>query len=306
MNKKKGGEMSHKFSFFILLFIILVYLTAGIETPLWAFSIEGKIPPFPEISGWKQSGAVQIFSLRNLYEYMDGGAELYLKYDFQELKVAEYQNDKKASVTVEIYRHRTPTHAFGIYSQERLTNAKYLNIGAQGYRGEEFLNFVMGNYYVKVNSFNTEPENQEVLPIFANRVAEKLGEKGSLPSILSSFPQEGRKENSEKFIAKNFLGYSFLHSGFTADYEASGKKFQLFVIEGADQNDCRNMIQEYLPRTGDLRKRIEEGRFLLKDPYHGEMEFYWKGDYIWGALNLGEPTIRSKYLKLFEERLPWY
>jgi len=220
------------------------------------------------------------------------------------LKVAEYLNDKKASVTVEIYRHRTPTHAFGIYSQERLANAKYIGIGAQGYSEENILIFVIGNYYVKINSFNTGPEDQEVLPIFAKKIAENLGGKGSLPSILSSFPKEGRKENSEKFIAKNFLGYSFLHSGFTADYELSGKKFKLFVIEGGDHNDCRNMIQEYLRRTEDLRKRIEEGRFILKDPYHGEMDFCWKGQYIWGALNLDEPAIRSKYLKLFEESLP--
>lgn len=275
----------------------------GIVIFLWAPGAEAKDFKFPEIAGWKQSGETQVFSPRNLYDYIDGAAELYLKYDFQELKVAEYQNDKKGSVTVEIYRHRTPTHAFGIYSQERLPNAKYLNIGAQGFSGEEFLNFVMGKYYVKLNSINTEPENQEVLTIFANKVAEELGEKGSLPSILSSFPQEGIKENSEKYIAKNFLGYSFLHSGFTADYEVSGIKFQLFVIEGSDQNDCRNMIQEYMLRNGDPRGRIEEGHFTIKDPYHGEMDFYWKGRYIWGPLNLGEPTIRSKYLTLFEKRL---
>lgn len=291
-----------KVGLFVLLFAACLF--SGIFTPLWASSSGGKSFPFPEIPGWKQTGKIQTFLPHNLYDCINGGADLYLKYDFQELKVAEYLNDKKASVTIEIYRHRTPTHAFGIYSQERLANAKYIDIGAQGYSEENILNFVMGSCYVKMNSFNIGPEDQEVLSIFAKKVVENLGEKGSLPSILSSFPQEGRKENSEKFIAKNFLGYSFLHSGFTADYELSGKKFKLFVIEGGDQNDCRNMIQEYLLRTGDLRKRIEEGRFILKDPYHGEMDFYWKGQYIWGALNLDEPAIRSKYLKLFEESLP--
>jgi hypothetical protein len=301
---RKGGGMRRKVCFFILLFIALLYWAGGIRTPSWSSGPGGNPSLFPEISRWKRSGEIQIFFPRNLYNYIDGGAELYLKYDFQELEVAEYLNDKKASVTVEIYRHKTPTDAFGIYSQERLANAKYLAIGAQGYSEENILNFVLGNYYVKMNSFNTGPEDQEVLVIFAKRVAEKLGGNGSLPSIFSSFPKEGKKENSEKFIAKSFLGYSSLHSGFTADYELSGKKFQLFVIEGEDQNDCRNMIQEYLQRTGNLGKRIEEGHFTVKDPYQGEIDFCWKGKYIWGALNLDEPTIRAKYLKLFEEGLP--
>lgn len=39
-----------------------------------------------------------------------------MSYEFQELAVTEYRNAQKASVTVEIYRHSTPTQAFGIYS----------------------------------------------------------------------------------------------------------------------------------------------------------------------------------------------
>jgi len=288
---------------YIFAFPILVLLIWGAVTPLWASSSEGKSSPFPGVNGWKQSGEIQTFSPRKLYDYINGAADLYLTYDFQELKVAEYLNEKKASVTVEIYRHRTPSHAFGIYSQERLTNADFLDVGAQGYREKNILNFVSGNYYVKINSFNTGSEDEEVLLAFAQKVADNLGEKGTLPSILSSFPEEGKKKNSEKFIAQDFLGYSFLHSAFTADYELSGKKFKLYVIEGADQKDCGNMIQKYLQQTGAPRKNGAEGRYTLLDPYHGEMDLVWKGKYIWGVLNLGEPNLRSKYLKLFEEGL---
>jgi hypothetical protein len=282
---------------------VLVFLICGGFTPLWASSSEENPSPSFMINGWKQSGGIQTFSPRKLYDYIDGAADLYLTYDFQELKVAEYLNEKKASVTVEIYRHGTPSHAFGIYSQERLSNADFLDVGAQGYSEKNILNFVSGNYYVKINSFNTGSEDEEVLLAFAKEVADHLGGKGTLPPILSAFPEEGKKKNSEKFIAKDFLGYSFLHSAFTADYELSGKKFKLYVIEGADQNDCRSMIQKYLQQTGDPRKNVAEGRYTLPDPYHGEMDFLWKGKYIWGVLNLGEPSLRSKYLKLFEEGL---
>ncbi len=282
---------------------ILVLFIGGAFTSLWASSAEEK--PFSSfvIDGWKQSGGIQTFSPRKLYDYIDGAADLYLTYDFQELKVAEYLNEKKASVTVEIYRHGTPSHAFGIYSQERLPNANFLDVGAQGYSEKNILNFVSGNYYVKINSFNTGSEDEEVLLAFARKVADHLGEKGTLPSILSSFPEEGKKKNSEKFIAKDFLGYSFLHSAFTADYELSSKKFKLYVIEGADREDCRSMIQKYLQQTGDQRKNVAEGRYTLPDPYHGEMDLVWKGRHIWGVLNLGETSLRSKYLKLLEEGL---
>ena len=102
------------------------------------FKFGGKALHFPEMTGWKQSGEIQTFIPKNLYEYINGAADLYLTYDFQELKVAEYQNEKKASVTVDVYRHKTPLYAFGIYSQERLSEANFLDIGAQGYDEQGF------------------------------------------------------------------------------------------------------------------------------------------------------------------------
>jgi hypothetical protein len=107
--------------------------------------------------------------------------------------VAEYGNEKKASVIVEAYRHGTPRDAFGIYSQERRREGNFLEIGAQGYIDNHILNFVYGSYYVKINSFETGADDREILQAVAKRVAESLGEKGSLPAILSAFPPEGKR-----------------------------------------------------------------------------------------------------------------
>jgi hypothetical protein len=288
----------------LLLFSLL--LTGGMlgnGASLWASAGEGGGYSFPEMVGWKLSDEIQIYSPANLYDYIDGGADLFLKYAFQELRVADYENDRKASVTIEVYRHKTPVHAFGIYSQERLSDANYLEVGAQGYSEKGVLNFLASDCYVKMSSVDAGPEDQVVLLAFAKKLVESLGGKGALPSILSAFPREGEKKNSEKFIAREFLGYSFFHSAFTADYELSGKKCKLFVIEGRDPNDCRNMIREYLKHTGNLQNKVEEGRYQLKDPYHGGMDFYWKGNYIWGALDLADETLRSRFLRLLAEGL---
>ena len=287
----------------ILISIALVYLVLELADPRWALCSDQKTFVFPELTGWKQSGDIQTFSPKDLFEYINGAADLYLSYDFQELKVAEYQNEKKASVTIEMYRHKTPIDAFGIYSQERLSDANFLDIGAQGYSETDVLNFVSGNYYVKMSSFKTGPEDQKVLPTFARKIVENLGEKGSLPSILSAFPKEGKRENSEKFVSIKFLGYAFLYSAFTADYDLSGKTFKLFVIEGANQIECKAMIEKYLQQTGKPEKNVAEGHYTISDPYHGVIDLYWKGKYVWGILNLDDVSLRSRYLKLFEESL---
>lgn len=243
----------------------------------------------------------QAFSPDTLYEYIDGGADLYLKYDFQKLLVADYRNDGQASVTVEIYRHRDPDHAFGIYSQERLPSADFLDIGTQGYRESGVLNFIKGSYYIKISGENTGPDDQDILLAFARSVSQKMAGHTALPAVLAAFPPEGKRKNSEKFVAKDFLGYSFLHSGFTADYELSGKKFQLFVIEAANPEDARAMLGRYLKQIGNAEAKLAEGPCRLKDPYHGEVDLFWKGRRIWGTMNLDDPSLRSRYLQRFEE-----
>ncbi len=265
--------------------------------------LEGKTVTFPEMAGWSLPEKPQAFSPTTLYEYINGAADLYLTYDFQELNVAEYRGAQKAGVTVEIYRHASPVHAFGIYSQERLASAAVVDIGAQGYQEPTVLNFVAGPYYVKINGYETGAEDEKILLAFGRKVEALLGPKGSLPPILAAFPEEGKKRNSEKFISKDFLGYAFLHSGFTADYEAGGKKFKIFIIEGKSPADCRGMMGKYLDRLKS-QARLEEGSFRLKDPYHGDVGLLWKGRFIWGVLDLDDAGLRSRYLGDVEKGLP--
>ena len=63
------------------------------------------------------------------------------------------------------------------------------------------------------------------------------------------------------------------------------------------------MIKKYLEQTGKTERSLVEGRHTISDPYHGEIDLYWKGKYIWGILNLSDSALRLKYLKLFEEGL---
>ena len=258
---------------------------------------------FPEIPGWRLSPEIQTFGPKNLYEYIDGAADLYLTCDFEELNVAEYAGEAKAAVTVEIYRHRTPRDAFGIYSQERLPEATLLSVGAQGAIDANAASFVQGRYYVKISGFNTGAQDREIMRTFAEKASEVLGETGGLPAPLAFFPAEGKKSNSEKYIARNFLGYSFLHSVFTADYEYSGRKFRLFLIAAASRDECGEMIRQYLRQVKTPEQGPKEGRYTLSDEHHGVVDIYWKGRYIWGAVDLTDAGLREKYLKLFGENI---
>ena len=298
--QKYGGKrMNQKSPLFFSLGILLAFV-------FFSPPANSQAPSslFPEMSGWKKPDAIQVFIQDNLYDYINGAADLYLTYDFKELQVAEYVRDDKASVIIEIYRHGSPTNAFGIYSQERLANADFLDIGSQGYYEEKVLNFLSGSYYVKISSSNTAKDDRDILVRFAKSTDEKLGGSKGFPALLEAFPEEGKVKNAEKFIGKNFLGYSFFPSAFIADYQIAGQKFKLFLMVGASPEDCRARLQRYFQQLKQPQDGVAEKRYEISDPYHGNYELFWKGKYIGGILNLPPSPLRGKYLSSLEARLP--
>jgi hypothetical protein len=99
------------------------------------------------------------------------------------------------------------------------------------------------------------------------------------------------------------LGYPFLHSAFTADYESAGGKFKLFLIDAIKTDESRNIIQQYLRQIKNPGTKLNEGRYTLADPHHGIIDLFWKGRYIWGTVDLPDAGLRSKFMKRFGEEI---
>ena len=258
---------------------------------------------FPEIPGMSKIRTPEIYTPDNLYEYINGAAELYLSYDFRELVTLTYENAKEQSLTIEIYRHSSSPNGFGIYAQERPQSGDFLKIGTQGYYEKGTLNFVRGSYYVKLICFGFGSDDKSLLISVAQKVANQLEGELSFPRIVYSFPEEGKIKNSEKFISQNFLGHSFLRSAFTADYKDANTTFKLFIIKGADAKDCEEMLTKYLQFAKIPVDTLQQGRNQVSDPYHGDVLLSWQGEYIAGVLYIEQEKLRQKYIKILEINL---
>ena len=251
---------------------------------------------FPKIKGWKLNKNILCYSPETLYEYINGAAELYLKYSFVELKTAEYTRRDKSSVIVEIYRHQTSLDAYGIFSQERSAKGEFLDIGTQSYFEDPFINFIAGDYYIKIYSYDLENNTKEILQEFARNIDRTINTKNSLPYVIERFPTEAKVAYSEIYVAQDFLGYEFFRNGYSAEYVIEDKKFRLFIIEGSDSKECLNMLNKY-NQIYDSLMSIEENIILsFDDPYHRGISLIWLDRYIWGILNITDAEVVEYYL----------
>jgi hypothetical protein len=233
---------------------------------------------FPNITNWKR-GEIKTYTPENLYSPIDGAADLFLRYNFEEMTATEYTCDSNY-ISVEVYMHKTPIDAFGVYSQERPEYNIYFNIGVQGYKESDYLNFLAGRHYVKVRANKENEKSLAAMNEIATYMAKNLNINASFPVIFNAFPTEGRIPFSEKYISKDVLGYRFLHTSFQVGYNTNGNVYKIFVLAGSDEQDAAKMLNDYFTFLKQPAGDTTEGLYQVFDKYNGALVILKSGKYL--------------------------
>lgn len=121
-----------------------------------------------------------------LYQYIDGGADIYLLYDFKRLLHQDFKNGA-TEVTVDIYEMGNIEDAFGIYAAERSPGYKFISIGAEGYRDKGILNYFEDRYYLKLSASGANADL--LLDQLARLLSGRIGGSRTFPALLEKFPE---------------------------------------------------------------------------------------------------------------------
>jgi len=257
---------------------------------------------FPPIKGWETTIDKTVYGKLNLWEYINGAADLYLTYDFENLYMAEYINKKGQSVKVEIYRHSSAQNAFGIYTAERMINYNFIDVGVQGYIEPDALNFLTGEYYVKMMSSGMPGIEQAALLSMATEINNALDRDKKWPDVIDVFPGDGKVANSENYIARDFLGYSFFHSAFTADYDVQ-EKFKLFIIKLESEAGAEAMLESYTSLINEDKIARVDDIYIINDFFNGTVILSIKNNYIIGIINTENEDLAVGYLNKTRAKL---
>ncbi len=240
------------------------------------------LPAPGDMPGWERAEPLQFFGPENLWEYIDGAADLYLEYGFQAVVAAEYMTaDSLRSLTVEIYRMSTPMGGFGIYAAERSPEDSAVAVGVQGSLGDNTLNFWKGPFYVKLISFDVEQDVPQVLTRVAGLIAGRIAGQYAQPALFACFPEELRVPHSERYIPRHFLGQEYLHDAYRVDYRHGVVGCQLFVVAG-------DSAQQALRRYVDFAR--SQWQKVLSDQVEG-VPVVCAGDDRWTILFVYEGLL---------------
>ncbi len=219
--------------------------------------------PVPE--GWTVPDEEYRYGRDNLWEYINGAADLFLSYGFRELVVLDVEQGESA-LTISVYDMGSPLDAFGVYETESPERGDRLeSVGAAAILQPPYRALMLKDrFYVKLEVGGADVEAGLLKQAMAS-VAGGLPGRDELPAQLEALPRRNRVRGSVSFAGSNFLGFSDLGNCLHADYTRDdGAAFRVFVmtpsrsfLKGIDRNWTR--------------AECESGRLLLwrEVPYDG-------------------------------------
>src|SRR3990170_865385 len=133
-----------------IFFVIMVWIVIGVQIIHGEEKgkMKGGLSLPSEVTGWKWDGKEIEYNSKTLFNYINGAAELYLAYGFQNLTVRRFEKSNQPPITVELYEMASSEDAYGVFSFERQDEATGIGQGSEF--GGGLLRFWKGRYFVSI------------------------------------------------------------------------------------------------------------------------------------------------------------
>jgi len=262
-------------SAFVGLALLLVGLPAAAQTT----KSESAIPAATFSSGWAKVGQLRTFTGQDLFNQIDGGAELFLEFGFARLRLQAYARDK-AELALNVYEMESAASALGIYLMKMGRETPFPEISARNSGEEVQTAIVKGRYFVQVDNLGDVPASKAEAAALANAFLAGVAEEAAR-TPLDLLPAEGRVPGSERLVRGPYglqpyftFGEGDILSlggkifGVVANYrESPDSLFLRFIVPYTEKTQAGSVYENLLANLDPYLKVLEtrEEVFVFED-----------------------------------------
>lgn len=164
----------------------------------------GVAAPFPkEAAGWRARGAPADYDRTTVYDYLDGGAEVYLEYGLRRLSSQRYARPEESPIVFDLFEMDAPAGAFGAFTFER--EDEEAGIGQGSEYGGGLLRFWRGRWFGFVQAEAESPASKAAVLALGRSAAERLGPDAEPPALPGALPPDGLRARSVRFVLSPLL-----------------------------------------------------------------------------------------------------
>lgn len=133
--------------------------------------------PFPgsnEAPGWVKSAETRSFSASELWNYIDGDADRYIKAGVQTAFTSDYKFEDKFEAVADVYVMGSTAGARKIFESETASQSQPVQMGEAGRLYSGSLVFCKGRSLVRVVAYKEGPEVQQALERLGQAIEKRV------------------------------------------------------------------------------------------------------------------------------------
>jgi len=222
--------------------LLLAFLLAGCTSQ--PFALTNAFPGANVLPGWTPAGEVEVYDRENIYDLVNGQAEAFFAYGFQQVAVQGYENAAGAVLRVTVWQLATPADAYGLFTAG--ISGEPVAIGNEGDTDPgRRLAFWQDRYCASVHTRQKLPAAD--LQDLAQAVSARLPSGGARPALVDRLPADGLVPRSAIFFheelsiqsdlwlgGEDVLGLGPETNGVLARYDVGGARVRLLLVQYSD------------------------------------------------------------------------
>jgi len=179
--------------------------------------------------GWKRSGAAATFIKADLFNHIDGGAELFLEFGFEKAAVQRYKKGR-AELTLEVYEMELPESALGIYLMKCGRESPFEDIPARNSSETAQATIVRGRHFLLVDNYSGGDELKPAMIALAKAALAKIPDVPASRRLFDLLPPEDRLPVTERLNRCPVVLQPYFTLGEGDILELDGKTFSVVAI----------------------------------------------------------------------------
>jgi hypothetical protein len=301
------------------LFMVFVWVSACQLVPADSckthndYDLRDLLPRAGDAGDWRPNGEPQTAAGEDLFVLINGGAEIYHEYGFEEVVLQSYSGGDDKTINLEIYKMDSQEAAYGIYTFKTGEEGEPLELGYEGWLESYYLNFWNGKYQVTVTGLGTDAATLDGIVLVGEAVDSRLEVESMRPQITTYLPDDNLRTNGMTYLRGNlglFNQYLFderdifgLKEGVVGRYD--DHTVFLFRYEDQDESmDRYDFAKIHLRDNGRYEDFVDlDARFEISDRRNNRI---WIERYRnWIVIILGSSDLSADpLLRSLEKTLP--
>ncbi len=131
-------------------------------------------PSSGAVAGWEKSSDTRVYAANDLWQYIDGDAEQYLKAGVVSTSTSDYKYQGQLEAVVDVYTMGDSAGARKILESGQTKDAKSVKVGDAGIAYTQSVTFRKGPYLVRIVAYEDGPGAQQALMALAHGVEARL------------------------------------------------------------------------------------------------------------------------------------